>query len=184
MAISILLWFLASYGPGDKMQAIDEKYNQLASTNPAPNDHQNAAYQSDKLRESYAGHVGRFIEPAIAPLGFDWKIGIGLLSAFAAREVFVGTLATIYSVGSAEDSDYAMMQERMRAEINPRTGKPTYSMATAFSLLIFFVFAMQCMGTLAVVKRETKTWKYPLIQVAYMTVLAWVGSFVVYQLLS
>ncbi|HZG00808.1 MAG TPA: ferrous iron transport protein B [Chitinophagales bacterium] len=185
VAISILLWFLASYGPGEKMQAVEIRYEQqLASTNALPDDDMNAQFQSEKLRESYAGHVGRFIEPAIAPLGFDWKIGIGLLSAFAAREVFVGTLATIYSVGSSDEADYGMMQERMRAEINPRTGKPTYSMATAFSLLIFFVFAMQCMSTLAVVKRETKSWKYPLIQVGYMTLLAWLGSFVVYQLLS
>lgn len=185
VGISILLWFLASYGPADNMQAVDAKYEQLALTHPVENtDERDIAQQSEKLRESYAGHVGRLIEPAIAPLGFDWKIGIGLISAFAAREVFVGTLATIYSVGSDDESDYGVMQDRMRAEINPRTGKPTYGMATAFSLLVFFVFAMQCMSTLAVVKRETKSWKYPLIQVGYMTLLAWLGSFVVYQLLS
>lgn len=188
VAISIVLWFLASYGPADKMQAAESlEYPRYANTqvaNPMSEEQFAAMQQSEKLRQSYAGHIGRFIEPAIAPLGFDWKIGIGLISAFAAREVFVGTLATIYSVGSDDESDYGMMQERMRAEINPRTGKPTYSMATAFSLLIFFVFAMQCMSTLAVVKRETKSWKYPLIQVGYMTLLAWVGSFVVYQLLS
>jgi len=185
VAISVVLWFLASYGPKANMAAVDTKYEQLAATNPSADQQQlQIDEQSEKLRESYAGRIGRFIEPAIAPLGFDWKIGIGLISAFAAREVFVGTLATIYSVGSDDESNYGTLRKHMNTELNPRTGKPTFSAATAFSLLIFFVFAMQCMSTLAVVRRETKSWKYPLIQVGYMTLLAWLGSFVVYQLLS
>jgi ferrous iron transport protein B len=139
---------------------------------------------AEKLEHSYAGHFGHFIEPVIKPLGYDWKIGIALITSFAAREVFVGTMSTIYSLGGEVDDENATIQHRMRAEINPETGKPLYDAALGFSLLIFYAFAMQCMSTLATTYRETKSWKYPTIQFIYMTALAYVSAFIVYQLMS
>lgn len=182
VAISIILWVLASYGPGDTILRAEET---VQKTNPtlegASLENAVAAY---KLEHSYAGHFGKFIEPAIAPLGYDWKIGIALLASFAAREVFVGTMSTIYSIGSGADDDNGTIKARMRAEINPKTGEPMYTPALAFSLLIFYVFAMMCMSTIAVVYRETRGWKWPLIQLAYMTALAYGLAFVTYQLLK
>jgi ferrous iron transport protein B len=124
--------------------------------------------------------LGKAIEPAIAPFGFDWKIGIAIITSFAAREVFVGTMATIYSVGDTKNTQ--SIREKMMAEKNPVTGEPVYSKATGLSLMIFFAFAMQCMSTLAVVKRETKSWKWPIIQFIYMGILAYGASFIVYHL--
>ena len=138
-----------------------------------------AAY---KLEHSYAGIIGKTIEPAIAPLGYDWKIGIALITSFAAREVFVGTIATIYSLGSSDDQ--LTIKTRLKSEINPQTGGPRYTTAVGFSLLVFYTLAMQCMSTIAIVKRETKGWKWPAIQLAYMTTLAYVSAFIIYQLLS
>ena len=184
LAISVILWVLASYGPGDEMKnaerAVLEDSKNLRLTEEALNN-RIAAY---KLEHSYAGIIGKGIEPIIRPLGYDWKIGIALITSFAAREVFVGTMATIYSIGSVSDSDTATIQERMGAEINPETGGPRFTPAVGFSLLIFYTFAMQCMSTIAVVYRETKGWKWPLIQLAYMTVLAYVSALLVFQLLS
>ncbi|RMF26808.1 MAG: ferrous iron transporter B, partial [Bacteroidetes bacterium] len=137
---------------------------------------------ANRLEASFAGQIGRFMEPAIQPLGFDWKIGIALLTSFAAREVFVGTMATIYSVGSADD--YTTLRQKMAQARNPRTGQPVFTVATSFSLIIFYVLALQCMSTLAVVRRETGSWKWPLVQFFFMGGLAWLGSFVTYQLLS
>ena len=138
-----------------------------------------AAY---KLEHSYAGIIGKWMEPIIKPLGFDWKIGIALITSFAAREVFVSTIATIYSLGSADDN--ATIKDRLKDEINPDTGGPRFTPAVGFSLLVFYTFAMQCMSTLAIVKRETKGWKWPLIQLIYMTGLAYVSALIVYQVLS
>ena len=135
-----------------------------------------------KIEASYAGHLGKFIEPVIRPLGFDWKIGIALITSFAAREVFVGTMATIYSIGS--DAEEISVIDRMATEINPDTGELVYNRATSLSLLIFYVFAMQCMSTLAVVKRETKSWKWAMIQFVFMTALAYLGSLITYQMMS
>ncbi len=183
LAISIVLWVLASYGPSDKMkvagsnaliEAKERKLSDAETTN---------LVDARKLEYSYAGHFGRFIEPAIRPLGFDWKIGIALITSFAAREVFIGTMATIYSVGDRSDDSTTVM-EQMRQEVNPDTGKPFYTVAVSLSLLVFYVFAMQCMSTLAVVYRETKGWKWPVIQFFYMTILAYVSSFLVYQIFS
>ena len=126
--------------------------------------------------------MGKFIEPVIKPLGFDWKIGIALITSFAAREVFVGTMATIYSIGS--DAAEGSVIDRLAAERDPLTGNKVYDQATALSLLIFYVFAMQCMSTLAVVRRETKSWKWPILQFIYMTALAYFGSLLVFQWLS
>ena len=138
---------------------------------------------SNKLEASYAGTFGKFIEPAIAPLGFDWKIGIALITSFAAREVFIGTMATIYSIGADVENENTIIK-RMKAEINPNTGGMMYTPALAMSLLIFYVFAMQCMSTLAVVYRETKSWTWPIAQLVYMTGLAYLSSWLVYQVLS
>lgn len=135
-----------------------------------------AAY---KLEHSYAGIIGKSIEPLIKPLGYDWKIGIALITSFAAREVFVGTVATIYSLGSSDDQ--LTIKTRLKSEINPETGGPRYTPAVGLSLLVFYTLAMQCMSTLAIVKRETKGWKWPAIQLAYMTTLAYLSAFLVYQ---
>lgn len=178
--ISIILWFLASYGPGDQMQLAEN----IATTEASAQNLDEAAtadlVASKQIEASYAGHLGKFIEPAIRPLGFDWKIGIALITSFAAREVFVGTMATIYSIGSVEDE--LTIRERMAKEVNPITGNPVYTIGTALSLLIFYVFAMQCMSTLAVVKRETNSWKWPIIQFTYMTVMAYIGSWIAFNL--
>jgi ferrous iron transport protein B len=184
MAISIILWVLASYGPGDKLEnardyVLEESAN-LRLTEEGLED-RIAAY---KLENSYAGIIGRAIEPVIKPLGYDWKIGIALITSFAAREVFVGTMATIYSIGSADLEDDNTIKTRMKEEINPETGGPRFTPAVGFSLLIFYLFAMQCMSTLAVVYRETGGWKWPALQLIYMTTLAYVSALIVYQVLS
>jgi ferrous iron transport protein B len=135
-----------------------------------------------KMEMSYAGHLGRIIEPLIKPLGFDWKIGIALITSFAAREVFVGTMATLYSIGSSDDNETVM--EKLKTEVNPENQNLVFTPAVAMSLLIFYVFALQCMSTIAVVRRETQSWKWPVIQFFYMTALAYVASFVTYQIMS
>lgn len=183
MAISIILWVLASYGPGDKIENAEsyvEKAMTFDTTKEQTFDDQVASF---KLENSYAGQFGKIIEPVIKPLGFDWKIGIALITSFAAREVFVGTMATIYSVGSGADDDKTV-KNRMQSEINPETGQPMYTPALAFSLMIFYAFSMQCMSTVAVVYRETKSWKWPLIQTVYMTGLAYLSSLLVYNLMK
>ena len=181
MAISIILWVLASYGPGDQMeQAEAQVVEQLKAQ---PQEEIDAAVASARLENSYAGSFGRFIEPAIRPLGYDWKMGIALLASFAAREVFVGTMATIYSI-SGDTEDVLTVKERLLQEKNPETGGPMYTPAVCYSLLIFYVFAMMCMSTIAVVYRETRGWKWPMIQLAYLSVLAYVSAFAVYQWMS
>jgi ferrous iron transport protein B len=181
VAISIILWFLSAHAPGNKFEVIEKKYADIEK-NISVKKENGAQMASEKLEASYAGILGKSIEPAIAPLGFDWKIGIALVTSFAAREVFVGTMATIYSVGDADNTQ--SIQEKMRAEINPLTGLPKFSIAVGFSLLIFYAFAMQCMSTLAIVYRETKRIKWPLIQFFYMSTLAYIASLVVFNLLK
>jgi len=182
VAISIVLWVLASYGPGDKIAQAEARIRRENPTLQGVG--LDNKISAEKLENSYAGHFGHFVEPVIRPLGYDWKIGIALITSFAAREVFVGTMSTIYSMGGEVDDENATIKNRMRAEINPATGKPMYDAALGFSLLIFYAFAMQCMSTLATTYRETKSWKYPLIQFGYMTALAYLSAFAVYQLLS
>jgi len=161
LIISVVLWFLASYGPKtDQSLSIQESHS---------------------LEQSYAGHFGKAIEPSIAPIGFDWKIGIALITSFAAREVFVGTMSTIYSVGDEEDFD--QLREKMKKDRH-KNGEPVYSLAVILSLMVFYAFAMQCMSTLAVVYKETRSWKWPAIQFVYMTVLAYFGSWVVFSVFS
>lgn len=183
VAISIILWVLASYGPSDKLQAVELKYQSKPYTDRYSPDELARFEAADKLENSYAGVIGKAIEPSIKPLGFDWKIGIALITSFAAREVFVGTMATIYSV-SSDDSQIESVRDKMRQAKNPETGQPVFTFAVAFSLMIFYAFAMQCMSTLAVVYRETKSWKWPLIQLGYMTALAYIASLLVYNLLK
>lgn len=182
LAISIVLWFMASYGPPQQIERVEQEAIAEAQQKQLNQVQTEDLITSKKLEVSYIGYVGKFIEPAIEPLGYDWKIGIALISSFAAREVFVGTMATVYSIGSEENE--ATIQQKMRAEINPNTGQARFTLAVSFSLLIFYVFAMQCMGTLAVVYRETKSWKYPLVQFFFMTGLAYVSSLLVYQILK
>lgn len=182
VAISIILWVLASYGPGNAMQEAEKR---VISQNPNINTKElQNKIASQRLEYSYAGYFGKIIEPAIKPLGYDWKIGIALLTSFAAREVFVGTMSTIYSIGSEADEGSSTIKERIGAEINPETGQKMYTPALGFSLLIFYAFAMQCMSTLATTYRETKNWKYPVIQLIYMTTLAYISAFLVYQLMK
>lgn len=181
MAISIILWVVSSYGPGDAMEKAEEQV--VTSMDDATEEEKDAAVASARLESSYAGSFGRFIEPAIRPLGYDWKIGIALLASFAAREVFVGTMATIYSI-SGDTEDVLTVKQRLIQEKNPETGGPMYTPAVCYSLLMFYVFAMMCMSTIAVVYRETHGWKWPLIQLAYLMVLAYVSAFAAYQILS
>ena len=181
IAISIVLWGLSSYGPGDTFKKIEEKYASPAYENEDEGEI-NTLIASEKLEASYAAYLGKTIEPLIKPIGFDWKIGISLVTSFAAREVFVGTMATLYSVGD-EDNTTSIREKMLQAK-NPETGDRLYNKATTFSLLIFYAFAMQCMATLAVVYRETKSYKWPIIQVVYMGALAYVSSWIVYTIFS
>ncbi len=180
LAISIILWVLASYGPGDFNNAEEIVTNQNIAE-PLSKDELDIKIAAFKLKNSYIGIVGKTIEPAVQPLGYDWKIGIALISSFAAREVFVGTLATIYSVGN---DDVETIKNRMAAEVNPSTGAPLFNLASGISLLLFYAFAMQCMSTLAIVKRETNSWKWPLWQLTSMTVVAYVVALTAFQILK
>jgi ferrous iron transport protein B len=141
-----------------------------------------AEANSEKLKNSYAGELGHFIEPAIKPLGYDWKIGIALITSFAAREVFVGTLSTIY--GLQDESDFRGIRAKMASEKDPETGKPIYSVAVALSLMLFYAFAMQCISTVAVVYKETKSIKWPIIQFVFMTALAYLAAMLAFMVLS
>lgn len=179
MVISLLLWALSTYGPKEKMQAVTAKYEQLVTANPQQKNELNKHRKTELLQNSYAGMLGKAIEPAIKPLGYDWKIGIALITSFAAREVFVGTMATLYSVGEDADENNSTLRQKMSAAVRA-DGSKVYDLATGLSLMIFYVFAMQCMSTLAVVKRETRSWKWPAIQLAYMTGLAYCLSWLVY----
>ena len=181
MVISLILWAGSSFGPKEKMREASLKYEQALAQPGADSTNTRYAYNNAKLENSYVGLVGKAIEPIIHPLGFDWKIGIAIVTSFAAREVFVGTMATLYSVG--DDQNEGPLKEKMRAAVRP-DGTPVYTLAAGVSLMLFYVFAMQCMSTLAIVKRETQTWKWPIIQLLYMTGLAYVMSLLAYQLLK
>ena len=182
LALSVVLWFLASNGPESYKNAEQNTIEKAANKNLGTDELQQKI-AAVKLENSYIGIMGKSIEPAIRPLGYDWKIGIALITSFAAREVFVGTLATIYSVGS-DDENTTTIKEKMRSEINPATGKKIFNFPAGMSLLVFYAFAMQCMATLAIVKRETKSWKWPLIQLFGMTGLAYICSLIVFQILK
>jgi ferrous iron transport protein B len=203
LGISILLWGLATY---PHSAAIEKKYAQMrftveqtalrhraeAAGSLSPSVEASLAQQlvelnkqeaGEKLRHSLAGRLGQLIEPPIKPLGFDWKIGIGIISSFAAREVFVSTMSTVYNVGEYEASEESTrtLAETLRAQTWPDTGKPVYTMLAGVTLMVFYVFALQCVSTVAVVRRETNSWKWPVFQWCYMTALAWVLAFFTYQ---
>lgn len=180
MVISLILWALSSFGPGNRIEKVAQQYEQLKAEPGANHVQLNRELNTAKLENSYAGILGKTIEPVITPLGYDWKIGIALITSFAAREVFVGTMATLYSVGD-DDADGLVLKEKMKAAKRP-DGSPVFNLASGLSLMIFYVFAMQCMSTLVIVKKETKSWKWPIIQLIYMTGLAYLMSWIVYQL--
>jgi ferrous iron transport protein B len=180
IVISMILWALSSFGPKEAMKTAHLKAVELTKINKVDSAQ---IHNTQKLEASYAGHLGKFIEPAIKPLGFDWKIGISLVTSFAAREVFVGTMATIYSVGADEENTQSI-REKMNAAKNPETGEKSYTLAVAVALMLFYAFSMQCMSTIAVVYRETKSWKIPLLQFLYMGSLAYFASYVAYNWLK
>lgn len=181
LAISIVLWVLATNGPGKRIDEAVKALDKPLTKDKKVLEAYEKQVNSAKLENSYIGIMGKTLEPIIKPLGYDWKIGIALITSFAAREVFVGSMATIYSVGEDFEKDKSMI-ERLRTEKDPVTGLPVYSLAVGLSLMVFYAFAMQCMSTLAIVRRETKSWKWPFIQLVYMTSLAYVSALLVYQL--
>jgi ferrous iron transport protein B len=181
LAISIVLWFLSSHGPGQKFESISAEIGKELSTNGQSNPAKIEQLKTQQLEYSYVGRLGHMIEPVIKPLGFDWKIGIALITSFAAREVFVGTMATIYGAGDAEET--TSIKEKLKNE-KDELGRPVYNAAVCWSLLLFYAFALQCMSTIATVRRETKSWKWTTLQFVFMTTLAYVSSFVAYQALS
>ena len=183
LLISLILWGLSSFGPGNKREEINAHYQQQIANYPENKKLYKTERSSELLENSYAGIMGRAIEPVIRPLGYDWKIGIALITSFAAREVFVGTMATLYSVGDGADENSSTLRNKMQSA-RRSDGTPVYTPATGISLLIFYLLAMQCMSTLAVVKRETGSWKWPLIQLLYMTGLAYLFSLIIYQVMK
>jgi ferrous iron transport protein B len=180
VVISLILYFLASFGPGENFRMAENNAAILTDSLGLDQDEKDNLVAAMKLESSYIGIAGKSIEPLIAPLGFDWKIGIALITSFAAREVFVGTMATIYSLGT--ESDEKTIREKMADEIRPSSGEKLYDRKTSLALLVFYVFAMQCMSTLAVTKKETNTWKWPVVQFVFMGILAYVGAFITYRI--
>ena len=181
LAISIVLWFLASNGPSAKFDKAEQIITSQFENSNLSEEELSTKITSYKLQNSYIGIMGKAIEPVILPLGYDWKIGIAVISSFAAREVFVGTLATIYSVGSDEEET---IKNRMAAETNPITGGKLFNLASGISLLLFYAFALQCMSTLAIVKRETNSWKWPMAQLFIMSGFAYLVALIAYQILK
>jgi ferrous iron transport protein B len=182
MVISLILWGLSSFGPKDRMAAVHAKYEQVERQGQMNAQELTKLKGTELLENSYAGIMGKTIEPIIHPLGFDWKIGIALITSFAAREVFVGTMATLYSV--EDDGEESLMLREKMQQATYSDGSKVYTLAAGVSLMVFYVFAMQCMSTLAIVKRETRSWKWPVIQLIYMTGLAYLMSFIFYQILK
>ena len=182
LAISVILWFLASFGPGENFNDAETIVKERFADKPLNEIQFENEVASQKLENSYIGIMGRVIEPAIAPLGYDWKIGIAIISSFAAREVFVGTLATIYSVGNSDNE--ATIKSKMQEEVNPETGQKIFNFASGISLLLFYAFAMQCASTLAITKKETNSWKWPAMQLVLMSGLAYFVALFAYQLLK
>ncbi len=183
VAVSIILTFLSYYGPSKAMKDAEIASNQIYVSQKLSKEEYKNILAGKKMEASYAGHFGKMIEPVIAPMGYDWKVGIALLTSFAAREVFVPTIATIYNLGSEEENDGVII-EKLKKEIDPNTGKPLYGTAMCVSLLVFYALSMQCVSTLATTRRETKSWKWPIVQFVGMTLLAYICSTVAYQLLS
>ena len=182
LAISVILWFLASYGPSQNFNNAETILLSKTENQSLSKVELNNKIASYKLENSYIGYMGKTIEPLISPLGYDWKIGIAIISSFAAREVFVGTLATIYSVGGSNNDE--TIKNKMKAEINPITGDKIFNFASGISLLLFYAFAMQCASTLAVTKKETNSWKWPLGQLIFMSSFAYIVALIAFQILK
>lgn len=182
LSISIILWALATFGPSGKMDNAEKYVKANPTFTLLTTEEQNQKVASARLESSYIGIFGKAIEPAIRPLGYDWKIGISLITSFAAREVFVGSLATIYAVQDDGDENVRLI-DRLKNEKNSKN-EPIFTLASGVSLMVFYVFAMQCMATLAVVRRETNSWKWPLIQVAFMGFMAYFGALFAFTILS
>jgi len=182
LAVSIVLWFLASHPePGPEGHRLQQQIVAAERAGDgATAEHLRAELAGLTLRESFAGRGGRILEPLIEPLGFDWKIGISLITSFAAREVMVSTMATVFNL-SSEDEGFGTLRQKLRSAVDPDTGRPAYTALTAVSLMVFFVLACQCMSTVAVVRRETNSWRWPLFMIVLMNTMAWVASFAVYQ---
>jgi ferrous iron transport protein B len=183
IVISMILWALSSYGPPARMNEVKRNFATEIQKHPLDDIRLNKEKSAALLENSYAGRLGKTIEPLIKPLGYDWKIGIALITSFAAREVFIGTMATLYSVEGGKNADRQTLKQRMEMARLPN-GNKVYTLASGVSLMIFYVFAMQCMSTLAVVRRETRSWKWPMIQLLYMTGLAYIISLIAYQFLK
>lgn len=184
LVLSMILWIMASFGPTSSFRNAEQIIRKETTNQVLTEEEIDSRIATYKLEHSFLGYMGKAIEPGIAPLGYDWKIGIGILSSFAAREVFVPTMATIYSINGKMDKEIKVnLKQRMQNETNPSTGKPVYNFASGISLLLFYAFAMMCMSTFATVKRETKTWKWPLIQLFSMTGLAYIVALVTYQII-
>jgi ferrous iron transport protein B len=182
LAISIILWFLASFGPGKNFSNAEQIIRSKAENTSLSKTELDNAVAAYKLENSFIGVMGKSIEPAISPLGYDWKIGVAIISSFAAREVFVGSLATIYSVGGSDNE--VSIKNKMESEISPTTGKKVFNLASGISLLLFYAFAMQCASTLAITKKETNSWKWPTIQLFFMTGFAYLTALIFYQILK
>lgn len=183
LALSVILWYLGSHGLSDDFNNAEQIITQQNQNKTITTEEFEDQVNSFKLENSYIGYMGKAIEPVIRPLGYDWKIGVAVVSSFAAREVFVGTLATIYSVGSHSEEE-TTIKNRMAAEVHPITGKKIFNFATGISLLLFYAFAMQCISTLAIVKKETNSWKWPIIQLVFMSGFAYITSLIAYQFLK
>ena len=183
LALSVILWYLGSHGLSADFNNAEQIINQQNKSKTISAEEFENQVNAYKLENSYIGYIGKAIEPAIRPLGYDWKIGIAVVSSFAAREVFVGTLATIYSVGSHSEEE-TTIKNRMAAEVHPETGKKIFNFATGISLLLFYAFAMQCISTLAIVKKETNSWKWPMIQLVFMSGFAYITALIAYQILK
>lgn len=183
LALSVILWYLGSHGLSDDFNNAEQIITQKNQSKTITTQEFEDQVNSFKLENSYIGYMGKAIEPIIRPLGYDWKIGVAVVSSFAAREVFVGTLATIYSVGSHSEEE-TTIKNRMAAEVHPITGKKIFNFATGISLLLFYAFAMQCISTLAIVKKETNSWKWPIVQLVFMSGFAYLTSLIAYQFLK
>jgi ferrous iron transport protein B len=181
--LSIIIWFLGAHGPGNNFENADQIITEKYKNQNLPEEELNNHIAGYRLENSYIGIVGKTIEPVIKPLGYDWKIGIAVITSFVAREVFVGTLATIYNVGS-DSEDEATIKSRMETEVWPENGKKVFTLASGMSLMVFYAFAMQCASTVAITRRETKSWKWTIFQVVFMTGFAYITSLIVYQLLK
>jgi ferrous iron transport protein B len=184
LAISIILWALTyfprSVQPADSQPGRNASVNERAPNNDQPSTLNDQLSESEQIKHSFAGMLGHTIEPVIEPLGFDWKIGVALIASFAAREVLVSTLSIIYNVGKDEDAESATLVSAVR-DAKKDDGTPAWTPLTALTLMVFFVLAMQCMSTLAVVRRETNSWRWPLFMFAYMTAIAYIGALLTYQ---